>query len=60
MRAHQPWILRNCPIFSAAPRICVSLDTMRVKFASVIIREDEDPVDSVDVVERRSNSEAAP
>jgi hypothetical protein len=33
---------------------------MRVKFASVIIRDDEVPVDSVDFVERRSNSEAAP
>ena len=60
IRAHGPWILRNCPTFNAAPRICVSLDTMRVKFASVIIRDDEVPVDSVDFVERRSNSEAAP
>jgi hypothetical protein len=35
-----PWILRNCPTFSAAPkaapRIRVSLNTMRVKFASAI------------------------
>jgi hypothetical protein len=34
-----PWILRNCTTFSAAPkagpRIRVSLNTMRVKFASV-------------------------
>jgi hypothetical protein len=51
-------MLRNCPTFSAAPRICVSLDTRRVKFASVIMREDGG--DSVDAVERRINSAAAP
>ena len=61
MRGHEPWILRNCPTFSAAPRICVSLDTRRVKFASVIMSEDVgDSVDSADAVERRTNSEAAP
>jgi len=56
----KPWILRNCPTFSAAPRIRVSLDTRRVRFASVIMSEDGDSVELVDVVERRRNSEAAP
>jgi len=56
-----PWILRNCPTFSAAPRIRVSLDTRRVKFASVIMSEEgESAVESADVVERRRSSEAAP
>jgi hypothetical protein len=35
-----PWILRNCPTFSAAPRISVSLDTRRVEFASVIMHHE--------------------
>ena len=52
---HGPW---NCPTFGAAPRICVSLDTRRVKFASVIMNGDAG--DSVVTVERRMNSEAAP
>jgi len=50
MRGHGPWILRNCPTFSAAPRICVSFDTRRIKFASVI-RSDVDLVDWVGAVE---------
>jgi hypothetical protein len=58
--AHEPWILRNCPTFSAAPRIRVSLDTRRIRFASVIMSEDGDSVELVDVVERRRSSEAAP
>jgi hypothetical protein len=33
-------MLRNCPTFSAAPRIRVSFDTRRVRFASVIMSED--------------------
>jgi hypothetical protein len=55
-----PWILRNCPTFRAAPRIRVSLDTRRVKFASVIMSEEGESVESADVVERRRSSEAAP
>ena len=53
---HGPWILRNCSTFSAALRICVSLDTRCVKSASVIMSRDGG--DSV-TVERRMNSEAA-
>ena len=61
VRGHGLWVLRNCPTFSAAPRICVSLVTRRVKFASVIISEDGgDSVDSVVAVERRMSAEAAP
>jgi hypothetical protein len=55
-----PWMLRNCPTFSAAPRIRVSLDTRRVKFASVIMSEEGESFESADVVERRRSSEAAP
>jgi hypothetical protein len=55
-----PWILRNCPTFSAAPRIRVSLDTRRVKFASVIMSEDGESDELADVVERRRSSAAAP
>ncbi len=54
-------MLRNCPTFSAAPRIRVSFDTRRVRFASVIMSEGGGSVELVvDVVERRRNSEAAP
>ena len=49
-KRHGPWILRNCPTFSAAPRICVSLDTRRLKFALVIMSRDGG--DSVVTVER--------
>ena len=59
-RLQIPWILRNCPTFSAAPRIRVSLDTRRVNFTSVIISEDGESVELADVVERRKSSEAAP
>jgi len=55
-------MLKNCPTLSAAPRIRVSLDTRRVRFASVIMREDGDS-DSAELpvaVERRRNSDAAP
>ena len=56
-----PWMLRNCPTFSAAPRIRVSFDTRRVRFASVIMSEDGGSAESVlDAVERRRYSEAAP
>ena len=62
MLAYRPWILRNCSTFGAALCIRVSLDTMRVKFASVIMNEDGDSVESTDTVtvERRRNSEVAP
>ena len=59
--SHGPCMLRNCPTFSAAPRIRVSFDTRRVRFASVIMSEDGGSVESVgDAVERRRSSEAAP
>ena len=35
-----PWILRSCLTFSAIPRIRMSLDTRRVKFASVIMNHE--------------------
>ena len=54
-------MLRNCPTFSAAPRIRVSFDTRRVRFASVIMSEDGGSAESLlDAVERRRYSEAAP
>jgi len=51
---------RNCPTFSAAPHIRVSLDTRCVKFASVIMSEEGESVESAGVVERRKSSEAVP
>ena len=40
-KRHGSWILRNCPTFSAAPRVCVGLDTRRVKFTLVIMSKDD-------------------
>lgn len=54
-------MLRNCPIFSAAPRICDSLLTRRVTLASVNIKEPLPALaDSEEEAERRTSSEAAP
>jgi hypothetical protein len=35
-----PWMLINCPSFSAAPLICESFETRRLMLASVIIIDD--------------------
>lgn len=51
-------MLMNCPSLRAAPRSCVNLDTRRLIFPSVNIRDGE--VVSPEDVERRSSSEAAP
>ena len=52
-------MLMNWPSFNAAPRIWVNFDTSRLMFPSVSM-SDGGAVLSLEVVERRMSSEAAP